>query len=83
MKQLFAVLVVLPAVALANYVVDPEITQFLSFETKFNKVYGSEEERIYRFEVFQQNLAEISRHNSRQGVTYTKGINQFSDLTGK
>jgi len=82
MKYL-GIVVLLPAVALASFIVDPEITQFLNFETKFSKVYGSEEERIHRFEVFRQNLVEISRHNSRQDVTYTKGINQFSDLTAE
>jgi len=82
MKYL-AIAFLVPAVALASFIVDPEITQFLNFETKFNKVYGSEEERIQRFEVFRQNLVEISLHNSRQDVSYTKGINQFSDLTAE
>ena len=60
-----------------------EWAQFVEFEAKFEKVYGSSAERDSRFEVFKQNLKHIQEHNARRGVSYKKGINQFADLTGK
>ena len=54
--------------------------QFSEFKAKFNKVYKDHNEERYRLEVFSQNLREVTEHNRGQG-SWTKGINQFSDLT--
>merc|ERR1712168_234601 len=62
---------------------DREVDQFLQFEAKFSKVYASEAERTQRFDIFRENLKEISQHNQRPNVSYRKGINQFADLTAE
>lgn len=38
-------------------------------------------EEIYRFKVFEQNLAKINEHNSKVGKAHTEGLNQFCFLT--
>uniref|UniRef100_A0A6P7HAA3 Cathepsin L1-like n=1 Tax=Diabrotica virgifera virgifera TaxID=50390 RepID=A0A6P7HAA3_DIAVI len=54
------------------------------FKVKFEKSYGDQNEESQRFEIFQGKLREIEEHNARFNngeETYTKGINQFSDMT--
>lgn len=49
----------------------------------YNKEYTAEEEPK-RFEIFQQKLRDIENHNKKFDageVTYSIGINEFSDLT--
>ena len=54
--------------------------KFELFRLKFNKIYdGSEFKR--RFSIFGLNLLDIINHNLNESHTYTKGINQFTDLT--
>ena len=62
--KLLALAVLVPATALASFVVDNDLSEFLRFESRFNKVYSSEDERRKRFEVFKQNLADNRHHNS-------------------
>lgn len=31
--------------------------------------------------IFYENLAKIEAHNATPGITYTEGVNQFTDLT--
>ena len=40
-----------------------------------------EKETIYRFKIFQENLAKIATHNSRVGKSHEEGVNQFVFLT--
>ena len=80
--KLLAFAVLVPATALASFVVDNDLSEFLRFESRFNKVYSSEDERSQKFEVFKQNLAANRRHNNLPNASYRRGINQFSDLTG-
>jgi len=56
-------------------------TQFQDFKTKFSKVYGDDLEEEKRFQIFSKNIRDVVAHNSKQTSSYTKGINQFSDLT--
>jgi len=54
--------------------------QFQNFKTKFNKVYETAAEERLRFSIFLKNLAEVEAHN-KAGFTYTKGVNEWSDLS--
>jgi hypothetical protein len=56
--------------------------KFNEFVVKFNKKYTDQEEFNDRLKVFTQNLKDIENHNARHDQTWTKGINQFTDLTG-
>lgn len=53
---------------------------FRDFITKYNKEYSSKEEHAKRFEIFVENFEYIKEHNSRNGTTYTLGINHLADL---
>ena len=56
--------------------------KFTQFVEQYKKEYSSPEEFGDRLKVFAQNLREIENHNARKDNTWTKGINQFTDLTG-
>ncbi|KAK7283383.1 hypothetical protein RIF29_12857 [Crotalaria pallida] len=59
------------------------------FETwckQHNKTYSSEQEKLHRFKVFQDNHAFVSQHNNNNNnqvgnSTYTLSLNAFADLT--
>ena len=70
------------ASSLAGNEDDEAFVEFIRFQKTFGKVYGSQEIRE-RFETFKQNLRNIRRHNGRSDATYTMGVTQFADLTGK
>lgn len=53
---------------------------FRDFIQKYNKEYSSKEEHAKRFEIFVENFEYIKEHNSRNGTTYTLGINHLADL---
>ncbi|XP_076922208.1 low-temperature-induced cysteine proteinase-like [Bidens hawaiensis] len=46
-----------------------------------NKSYPTEEEHLYRFNVFQDNYDYILRHNAHSNTSYTLDLNAFADLT--
>jgi len=54
--------------------------KFQSFKSKFSKVYKSAVEEDLRYSIFLKNVAEAEVHNKAQS-TYTRGINEWSDLT--
>ena len=54
--------------------------KFSDFKLKFSKVYSSPAEERYRLEVFSENLRAVAEHN-RGDSLYSKGVNQWSDLT--
>jgi len=58
-----------------------EQKDFAEFQSKFGKTYKSEDERKERLAIFNQNLDKIQRHNSIPNVSWTMGVNQFSDMT--
>jgi len=60
---------------------DDAVVEFLAFEKRFGKIYSTQAERHLRFQTFKENLKSIHQHNSRNDVTYTQGINQFTDLS--
>jgi len=53
---------------------------FASYASKFNKQYANTEEFFHRFTIFKANLEYINMRNS-QNLTFTLGVNQFSDIT--
>jgi len=66
--------------ALRMAVTTEEEQAFFDWKSLFNKNYESMNEHTYRLSVFVRNVHDIIAHNSGES-TYTKGINQFSDLT--
>jgi len=69
----------LAAVALAGTADYSEI-QFASFKEKFGKTYLSKGEHSLRLDVFKANMKKMEEHN-KSGASWTKAVNQFSDLT--
>ncbi|XP_050227929.1 ervatamin-B-like [Mercurialis annua] len=54
------------------------------FETwckEHGKTYGSEEEKLQRLQVFEDNYEYMQQHNSKGNTSYSLGLNLFSDLT--
>ncbi|XP_062098931.1 low-temperature-induced cysteine proteinase [Humulus lupulus] len=54
---------------------------FESWCEKHGKSYSSEEERLYRLRVFEDNMAFVSKHNQMPNSSYTLSLNAFADLT--
>ena len=53
--------------------------EFQNFKTKFSKIYKNSAEERLRYSIFLRNVAEVEAHN-KAGSTFTKGINEWSDL---
>ncbi|KAL0410415.1 UNVERIFIED_CONTAM: Cysteine proteinase 3 [Sesamum latifolium] len=53
---------------------------FARFAHKYGKRYENAEEIRRRFEIFSENLRMIRSHN-KKGLSYTMGINEFTDMT--
>ncbi|KAA8528693.1 hypothetical protein F0562_036048 [Nyssa sinensis] len=45
------------------------------------KVYSSEEEKLYRLKVFEDNYAYVTHHNNMGNSSYALALNAFADLT--
>ncbi|KAF7817606.1 low-temperature-induced cysteine proteinase [Senna tora] len=54
---------------------------FESWCNQHGKTYSSEEEKLYRFKVFEDNYAFVTKHNEIGNSTYTLSLNAFADLT--
>ena len=54
---------------------------FVSFQSRFKKIYPSETELQKRFQIFKENVITIFQHNLEKKENYTMGINQFTDMT--
>ncbi|KAJ7966812.1 Cysteine proteinase [Quillaja saponaria] len=54
---------------------------FESWCSQYNKTYSSEEEKLYRFKVFEDNYAFVTQHNQMGNSPYTLSLNGFADLT--
>ncbi|XP_034940071.1 uncharacterized protein [Chelonus insularis] len=54
---------------------------FTKFQKRFNKSYGSDEERNYRFEIFKQNMITAKNFQKHEQGTATYGATIFADLT--
>ena len=58
--------------------VDPAFEQY---KQQFNKSYDTVEEEAQAMAAYKANDLIIREHNARNGVSYTLGHNEFSDLT--
>merc|ERR1712209_357205 len=56
------------------------LSRFTEFKQKYQKTYSGLDEELNRYNIFKANVASIEAHNSR-GSSFTRGVNQFSDLT--
>ena len=75
-----------PRLVLPNLILsaeDPLLfeARFQAYTSAFGKVYASDAERAQRIKNFAATLAQIEKHNGRSDVTYSLGVNQFSDWT--
>merc|ERR1712004_441653 len=60
---------------------DPALnTQWEAYQLQYSRQYDAQEE-FYRRELWEMNLECIEAHNSQPGVTYTMGVNSFTDMT--
>eukprot|EP00695_Tsukubamonas_globosa_P004034 TRINITY_DN98_c0_g1_i1.p1 TRINITY_DN98_c0_g1~~TRINITY_DN98_c0_g1_i1.p1 ORF type:complete len:161 (+),score=85.55 TRINITY_DN98_c0_g1_i1:53-484(+) len=71
----------LVAVALAVSQVEEHRISFSLWKSFHSKKYESVAEEEYRFTVWRKNLLEAEAHNADPSNTFTRGINQFSDMT--
>merc|ERR1712179_862251 len=69
------------ALLLVSGVLSDTHTQVKQFKAKYSKVYDTPAEERLRYGVFLRNLAEVEAHNSKGGSSYSRGINEWSDLT--
>uniref|UniRef100_A0A5B7BQD9 Putative low-temperature-induced cysteine proteinase n=1 Tax=Davidia involucrata TaxID=16924 RepID=A0A5B7BQD9_DAVIN len=54
------------------------------FETwcqQHGKLYSSDQEKLYRLQVFEDNYAYVTHHNNMANSSYTLALNAFADLT--
>ncbi len=54
---------------------------FVDFQEVHQKKYDTLKEMEDRFAIFRENLRYIVYHNSQPNITFTMGVNQFTDLT--
>ena len=52
-----------------------------NYVQQYGKKYATEAESQLRKSIFLSNLHDIERHNAQVNRTYTKAVNQFSDLS--
>merc|ERR1719330_523257 len=75
--KVLTLLVAFTASALAD------LYSFESYQINFGKEYSSPKEYVQRKAIFESNVNEILKHNKMKGISYTKGINKFTDMTQK
>jgi len=76
-----ATLAALALVAAAAQVPPPPPPPFAAWCVDFNKTFSDPSERNYREAIYEANLLRINAHNARPNMTWTQGVNAFSDLT--
>jgi C1A family cysteine protease len=55
--------------------------KFMNFVAKHGRSYGTRAEYNFRLDIFKQKVAKIEEHNAKEGVTWTLGVNHFTDRT--
>lgn len=82
-KTIAVLLALAGAVSVMLTQVHPEAnkSEFAAWKAKYNIHFTSEVEEAYREKVFLENLAKVNAHNSKNDISYTMGINQFSGMT--
>ena len=59
----------------------PMHAMFEQFKSKFGKLYHTQREHNYRFQIFLNNSAFIRQHNDDPTQTFTLAMNKFGDWT--
>lgn len=59
----------------------PTAYLFENWCKQHGKTYPSEQEKLYRLSVFEDNYDYVTKHNSLASSTYTLSLNVFADLT--
>ena len=57
------------------------LQKFIQFSARYGRSYASILHHNQSFDVFQENLRLIEKHNSKEEVDFKMGINPYSDLT--
>jgi len=52
-----------------------------AFKVQYGRNYHTLHEELHRRELWEANLQLIAEHNSQPGITFTMGVNSFSDMT--
>ena len=55
--------------------------EYFKFVSKYGRMMGTKEELEFRSSIFKKNLAAIRLENSRNGNSFSLGINKFADWT--
>lgn len=57
--------------------------EFINFIATYQRTYGTKEEYEYRLKLFTETFNDIKTHNSQNSESegFTKGVNQFSDMS--
>lgn len=59
-----------------------ESYSFDQYLAEYNKVYDAKEYGL-RKEIFERNLEQIIAHNQQPNISFTRGVNQFTDQTNE
>ncbi|PON90985.1 Cyseine protease [Trema orientale] len=82
LSLLLLLLILHPRLCLSSS--SPSLSTSQLFEAwceKHGKSYSSEEEKLYRLGVFEDNMAFVTQHNQMGNSSYTLSLNAFADLT--
>lgn len=55
--------------------------QYVKYMARYQKSYGTKEEYLYRKNIYDQTLEIVARESSKNGMTYTIGMNKFADMS--
>ena len=55
--------------------------EYLKFISKYGRMMGTKEELEFRSSIFKKNLAAIRMENSKNGNSFSLGVNKFADWT--
>jgi len=76
MKAVFVLATILLAAHALDY-----LPHFDDFVERFNRSYSDDDEKMLRYAIFVSNVKKAEKLNARPGMTWTAGINQYSDMT--
>lgn len=81
-----AILLAFSAFRLSNYNTQTPVEVVKAFQQwsiEHGKKYNSPKEFAYRLAVFYKTYVSVQTHNAKNGVSYTLGLNKFSDMTSE
>lgn len=69
------------AAATARVEQDEVLATFAHFKSRFRRKYQTATEEVTRLDNFRASLERVRLHNAQPGKIWTRGINQFSDMS--